>query len=256
MNIDGCNKMGKLENLNELSRDELFQLARMSEQAERYDEMISFVRAFIKKEQRELTVDERNILSVAYKNVVGNRRTSWRVLNSIEQKEAKRGNDDNKQAAATYKEKVENELRSYCREILSLIDSDLMPTASNAEGRVFYLKMKGDYYRYICEFATGDFKDENAALGLQCYEEANKVSQAELDATNPTRLGLALNFSVFYYEIMNKPENACSMAKAAFDEAIPNLDNLTDETAYKDSTLILQLLRDNLTLWNSETEDN
>ena len=70
--------------MNELSRDELFQLARMSEQAERYDEMISFVRAFIKKEQRELTVDERNILSVAYKNVVGNRRTSWRVLNSIE----------------------------------------------------------------------------------------------------------------------------------------------------------------------------
>lgn len=248
--------MGRLDNLAELSRDELFQLARMAEQAERYEEMVDYVRSFVKKESRELSVEERNILSVAYKNVVGNRRTSWRVLNSIEQKEAKRSNEENKQAAITYKEKVESELRSYCREILSLLDSDLLQTAAVAETKVFYLKMKGDYYRYICEFATGEFRDENSTNALQCYEEAYKTSQDELDSTNPTRLGLALNFSVFYYEILNKPENACTMAKTAFDEAIPNLDSLTDENAYKDSTLILQLLRDNLTLWSSEAEDN
>jgi len=76
----------------------------------------------------------------------------------------------------------------------------------------------------------------------------------QLAPTNPIRLGLALNFSVFYYEVMNSPERACNLAKQAFDDAIAELDTLTEDS-YKDSTLIMQLLRDNLTLWTSDMED-
>lgn len=72
--------------------------------------------------------------------------------------------------------------------------------------------------------------------------------------THPIRLGLALNYSVFYYEILNNPEKACSIAKTAFDGAIAELDNLREDQ-YKDSTLIMQLLRDNLTLWTSDAQD-
>lgn len=67
------------------------------------------------------------------------------------------------------------------------------------------------------------------------------------------RLGLALNFSVFYFEILNAPDRACRLAKAAFDDAIAELDTLSEES-YKDSTLIMQLLRDNLTLWTSDMQ--
>lgn len=68
-----------------------------------------------------------------------------------------------------------------------------------------------------------------------------------MPTTHPIRLGLALNFSVFHYEIRNDPERACKLAKEAFDNAIAQLDSLREDS-YKDSTLIMQLLRDNLTV--------
>ena len=247
--------MGKLENLSNLSKEELIIMARMAEQCERYEEMIEFVRHFISKISSELSEDERNILSVAFKNTVGNRRTAWRVLNSIEQKEARRGNEENKSRAAAYKEKVEAELRSYCREVLRVIDNDLIPKSSSNESKVFLVKMKGDYYRYICEFAQGQYKDESSKNAQECYKEALTIAEAELDSTHPTRIGLALNFSVFNYEILNQHADAIKIAQKAFDEGIQNLENLTDENAYKESTMILQLIRDNISLWTSETEE-
>lgn len=109
----------------------------------------------------------------------------------------------------------------------------------------------GDYHRYLAEFATGDKRSESSQKSLTAYKSATDVASVELPSTHPIRLGLALNFSVFYYEIMNEPENACHLAKTAFDDAIAELDTLSEES-YKDSTLIMQLLRDNLTLWTSD----
>merc|ERR1712100_299788 len=92
----------------------------------------------------------------------------------------------------------------------------------------------------------------NAAEKARCaYDEAQKVAEKDLAVTHPIRLGLALNFSVFQYEVLNKPEEACKMAREAFEQAIAELDNVAEDS-YKDSTLIMQLLRDNLTLWTSD----
>ncbi|CAG9331135.1 unnamed protein product [Blepharisma stoltei] len=233
-----------------LERDELIYLARLAEQSERYEEMVGYVKAFVKKTGQDLSVEERNILSVAYKNVVGARRTSWRVLNSIEQKEERRGNAAHKAAADQYRADVEAELRRHCDDVLNVIDTDLIPRAANSEARVFYAKMKGDYYRYMSEFAQGPAKNASGSKAEEAYLQAFEIAKNELPPTHPTRLGLALNFSVFYYEIKQEKEKACDMAKAAFDEAVPELDNISEES-YKDSTLILQLLRDNITLWTS-----
>ena len=85
------------------------------------------------------------------------------------------------------------------------------------------------------------------------YKEAVFESE-NLKSTHPIRLGLALNYSVFYYEILNTPEVACKFAKRAFDNAIADLDTL-EEDEYRDSATIMQLLRDNLTLWTSDIND-
>ncbi|BFZ53365.1 hypothetical protein PYCC9005_000388 [Savitreella phatthalungensis] len=113
----------------------------------------------------------------------------------------------------------------------------------------------GDYHRYLAEFATGSKRQESAEKSLEAYKAASDVSVTELPPTHPIRLGLALNFSVFYYEILNSPDRACHLAKQAFDDAIAELDTLSEES-YKDSTLIMQLLRDNLTLWTSDMQEN
>merc|ERR1712039_117085 len=123
----------------------------------------------------------------------------------------------------------------------------------SGESTVFYQKMKADYYRYIAEFTTGDQKGEASENAKLAYEEAQKVAEKDLPVTHPIRLGLALNFSVFQYEVLSNPEEACKMARTAFEDAIAELDNVSEDS-YKDSTLIMQLLRDNLTLWTSDQE--
>ncbi|PSS19573.1 14-3-3-like protein [Actinidia chinensis var. chinensis] len=240
------------------AREENVYMAKLAEQAERYEEMVEFmekVSAAVTAESDELTVEERNLLSVAYKNVIGARRASWRIVSSIEQKEESRGNGDHVAVIKGYRSKIESELSSICDGILKLLDSRLVPSSASGDSKVFYLKMKGDYHRYLAEFKTGAERKEAAESTLTAYKAAQDIANAELASTHPIRLGLALNFSVFYYEILNSPDRACNLAKQAFDEAIAELDALGEES-YKDSTLIMQLLRDNLTLWTSDMQDD
>mmetsp|Transcript_2079 Transcript_2079/g.3333 ORF Transcript_2079/g.3333 Transcript_2079/m.3333 type:complete len:257 (-) Transcript_2079:292-1062(-) len=236
-------------------RDSLVYMAKLAEQGERFDEMVEYMKKVATFEGgMELNVEERNLLSVAYKNVIGSRRATWRVFSSIEQKA------DPAQIGLIreYKDKIEKELVEICSEILGIITDDLIPrcegSENSAEGKVFYYKMQGDYHRYLAEFQAPEERKVSTQGALEAYEKASQNATESLPPTHPIRLGLALNFSVFYYEIMGSPDRACHLAKQAFDDAIAELDTLSEES-YKDSTLIMQLLRDNLTLWTSDQGD-
>ncbi|GJT06344.1 14-3-3-like protein C [Tanacetum coccineum] len=147
--------------------------AKLAEQAERYDEMVEAMKN-IAKMGVELTVEERNLLSVGYKNVIGARRASWRILSSIEQKEESRGNDQNVKKIKEYRNKVESELDTICNDIMKVIDEHLIPSSGESgESNVFYYKMKGDYYRYMA-----------GILSLA----ATKTAEAELPPTHPIRI--------------------------------------------------------------------
>merc|ERR1712032_1631870 len=232
------------------ARSKSVYFAKLAEQAERYDEMADHMEE-VGKTGAELSVEERNLLSVAYKNAVGSRRAAWRIITSVEQKEKTKGNEDNAKFAKEYCGKVEAELDKICNSILGVLDTNLVPKCSQDESKVFYLKMKADYYRYIAEFTDGDKKTKAAESARVAYTEAQTVAEKGLAVTHPIRLGLALNFSVFQYEVLQNPEEACKMARTAFEDAIAELDNVAEDS-YKDSTLIMQLLRDNLTLWTSD----
>jgi len=247
-----------MSDLNALVEDldikKLVELVRVAETAERYEDMCKFVEKLVKmksKNGEDLDVDERNLLSVAYKNVVGAKRASWRTL-------AGGFDDADEELLKKYKKIVEDELEAICNEVLDLLKEHLCKNVkgNGDETEVFYLKMCGDYYRYLSEFKTepDDKATEIKKNAEKYYKDAMDVAEANLNETHPTRLGLALNFSVCYYEILKEPEKACDLAKKSFDAAIEKLDTLND-ASYKDSTLIMQLLRDNLTLWTSSQDD-
>jgi len=228
-------------------RKDLVFMARTAETAERYEDMCRVMRELVKytdTKKVDLTVEERNLLSVAYKNVIGARRASWRTLNVDERK------DD--ALIVEYKKQVEWELQIICKDVLDLLENVLVKNnIKEDESRVFYLKMTGDYYRYLSEFVTDKGFDNKAS---KFYKDALSIAESELTPTHPIRLGLALNYSVCYYEILKDKKKACELARDAFDKAISKLDQL-DEAQYKDSTLIMQLLRDNLTLWTSDSQE-
>jgi len=225
-------------------RGSLVYLASTAEKAERYEDMCKFMSALVQwtsTNNSDLTVEERNLFSVAYKNVIGARRASWRTLNVEEHKFD--------ELIVDYKKRVEQELAHICKDVLSLLEDKLLKSSQKtSESSVFYLKMIGDYYRYLAEFAGADGHDKKAAT---YYGQAMDIAKEKLDPTDPIRLGLALNYSVCFYEILKDKKKACDLAKSAFDQAISKLDQLSEES-YKDSTLIMQLLRDNLTLWTSD----
>lgn len=153
-----------------------------------------------------------------------------------------------------YRKRIEDELANICREVLELLDNYLLKQSQHAEGNVFFWKMKGDYYRYLGEFLQQDERKQVIDKAQDSYKYAQEEAE-KLKTTHPIRLGLALNYSVFYYEIMGAPDNACKLAKTAFDNAISDLENLEEEE-YRDSATIMQLLRDNLTLWTSDLVEN
>jgi len=239
-------------------------LSQAAEGAERYEDMVQIMNVLVSRKlevKESLTPDMRNLLSVAYKNVVGAKRSSWRMLTDENIQI-----DVNSKILTNYKKQVESELDKTCQEVLGILkqladqnkakldeESDEKKKQDLSECQVFYSKMIGDYYRYLTEA----FKD-NEEYKSSCskfYGEAMDLATETLEPTHPTRLGLALNFSVCHYEILGQPDAACKLAKEAFDEAIEKLDSLND-ASYKDSTLIMQLLRDNLTIWNQADEED
>jgi len=232
------------------SRESHVYQAKIAEQAERYEEMVEAMTK-VAELGTDLTTEERNFLSVGYKNMTLPRRKSWRIIDTIASKE-----ENNKSIIAKmrldhvypYKKKIEKELTDICNELLQLLDKHLIPAATSGESKVYYHKMKADYHRYLAECASNETKKALSESTLNIYKFASQLAVAELPPTHQIRLGLALNFSVFYFEIMNSTELACLLAKQAFDDAIADLDKLSEDN-YKDSTLIMNLLRDNLTKW-------
>ncbi|XLT57029.1 hypothetical protein HN873_049633 [Arachis hypogaea] len=235
------------------SREESIFLAKAAQAAERYKDMVDFMKTLVLSitPADELTEEERNLVSSAYKNMIGPLRTGWCIVSAIENKENSSEDEKRADMARAYKLDLESKMSGVCNDILGLLESNLLPSAAASHSRVFYLKMKGDYIRYLLKFAVGDDRKRSADAAMEAYTAAQDIAVVDLPPSSPIRLGLILNFSVFCHEILNEPDKACDMAKQGIEEAIAEIKTL-EKPPNKDTTLIIQLLRDNLSGWTTE----
>ena len=285
-------------------RASLLCLARCAERSERWDDVCRFVKESIKlaplipqqspqqpqqSDSADLSDDERQLLQLAYKHVIGQQRASWKVMRQIQQAAMQQQQQQQSAAGAApsssvptgasisgsrpddgrflelsedYKQQLEKEIHLQCSELIHLLESVLLKTVHRAESKCVYLRLAGDMYRYLAELvlARTGFTAAGCAGGYdkkshECYSMAYKLAASALPPNHPVRLQCALNLSVCLYEILRERKAACDIAKAAFDGAIAKLEEL-EESRYKDATLIMQLLRDNLTLWTQQNSSS
>ena len=231
------------------TRDEYIFLSKLYEKAQRFEDMVSSINDYIELDPK-LSKEERNILSAGYKNILYDKRENWRFLTNMERKESKK-----KSKQVIYiqeiKTHIEKEIKKIIENVFNLIDKYLLPNSADTESKVFYMRLKADHYRYLCEISKEkDFLDK----AEQIYKEGYDLAMKELPHINNERIGLALNFALFYYEVKGEKKEGCKIAKKAFEESMKYLDEL-EKFKSKDVLLLIQLIKENLIFWSSELNE-
>ena len=227
-------------------REQKIFMAQALDQTNRRRDMVDLMKEVIALNP-VLTAEEQSLLSVAYKELIAVHRNGLRVLLEIAADQS--SSPQRLTMIETVRSRIIKDLEATCAELFSLINDTLLPAAQDAQARLFYEKMKGDYHRYICE-ACGNRPDA-AALAKESYEAAVAIAKQELSPARPLYLGLMLNYTVFLYEVMNQHAEAISLANSTYEEASQVLDS-NSERSYAGATEIMQLLKGNVALWDTK----
>lgn len=236
-----------------MSREEMLFMVGLCEKTERFDDMLEFIRRVASLEQ-DLSADERDMLNLACKEALSGRRRSWRALCNIEKIEEER---ENRYISLIrdYRDRVEKEISKISEEILILLDGKLISTAATSgnEAHASMLKLKSDLHRYIAEVTVGEPHTRNSEKALQGYNEAIEALKDLQCPAHPAKVSLQLNKCVVLYEIMERDNEAINLAKEVVQSCILEMANLGDEDE-KETSILLQLLKDNITLWTTDQE--
>ena len=234
---------------NKYSREELIFLSKLYTKAELYKEVINFIKEFIKLNPK-LEKEECDIISTGFKNMISEKRSSWFTLQSMERKEKKKKKNTIKEIKEI-KNHIENEIRETCKELQDLVDKELLPKNEEDEVLVFLYKLKADYFRYICEFAEGNELLDNLIKAEEFYKKAYEIADKKLPIINCNRVSVALNYAIFLYETKKDKKNGFDIAQNTFKESMKFIEDL-EKPKYRDTLLIIQLLKENIIFWNSE----
>ena len=225
------------------SRKDIVHRAKLAEHDERYDEMAAEIKT-VAEMDGDFSQEERRLFWVAYKESIEARRTFWNIIRSMVEKERARPPSRRKTMLFSSLDKVKEEIIKICGDVIQAIDKHLVAKAQTPEPQVFFQTMKGDYYRCMAEVMSGDARVICASKSAQAYRAGAEISK-ELEATHPTRLALALNFSHFHMLIMNNTDEAYVTVRLALDGAERDLHKLKEEH-HHETMFIMQLLRYNL----------
>jgi 14-3-3 protein epsilon len=229
-------------------RDVDLYMVQLLDQTDRYPDMVDLMKRVIAADP-VLNVDQRNLLSISYKNIITGRRNGLRYLSGLLERDDTKASEQRVAQVTAFQQTIIGELDQYCLELIGLLDSTLLPASADAEARVYYQKLKADYWRYISENKQGDEKANAARQAGEAYEAALEIARADIPPYTPTSLGLVLNYTVYLYEIGGKKQEAIDLAKKTHEECALTIGNNTKD-AYTEAAGILQLLNENVSVWS------
>jgi 14-3-3 protein epsilon len=231
-------------------RDVNLQLVQLLGQTDRYQDMADLMKEVINASP-VLNADQRNLLSISYKNIISVRRAGIRHLGTVLDRDDAKSSPHRLNQVRAFRSQVIAELDTFCNELIAIIDTRLLPAAAaDPEAHVFYHKLKADYWRYIAENKDGAPRHDAATAARDAYTTALVIARSILMPWTPAYLGLVLNFSVYLYEIDGKADQAIQLAALTIEESGPQLDH-NKKDALTEARTILQLLRENVVMWNT-----
>lgn len=231
-------------------RDNSIYTAQILDQTNLPEEMVANMKRVIQLNP-DLNEDERNLLSVAYKNSISQTRKNLRAIKNIIADVESQGQFPNRlNMLQEFRQQMFDELEAICKDLIELVDNALIPAANSSEARVFYEGLKANYYRYICE-SIEDMNDRQvvAEKANQSYLAAIEIAKNDIPAYKPSYLGLLLNYSVFLYEILDKKEEAIELSQKTYNESSPLIEE-NSEQSFHEANVILNVISDNLRIWN------
>ena len=226
-----------------ISRETAYYMAHILAKTDRQQDTIDLIKKVIDMDPH-LKSDEQSFLSIVYKNIVIKKREGRTNLIKI----MKEHQDPVlHQQLQTFSHEFIDELDFYCKELISIVDEKLLPNAKTPEDQVFYLKLKADYYRYMCEVHTGEAKEELAKPAEKAYKEALSIANAKISQTRPEYLGVILNYTVFLYEILEKKEEALDLAQKTYQEICTKI----NDDASAETRQTIKSMHDNIENWKA-----
>ena len=234
-----------------MSTSDLIYMVEICKEAEHYEDMKFYINRVIDSLyllNMGLDIDQRNLFSIAYKNLAGELRSSCRVLKNLEDKYE---NLQQKILQKSYRVNIENSQDRLCDEILGLLEVKLLPMAVQKDDyktSLFYWKIISDFSRYICEYSEGDKLTQTKEKQESSDKNIKKILDERFDFFDPIRLGMILSTATFNYEVNGQHKTSIKQLEEFLDIAIPKLEELSDEN-YQDATNILKIMKDNLEKW-------
>ena len=230
-------------------------MAILAQQCKRYEEMFKYMEDLFIQRGKDFSQKERELLTYGYISFIQSKRKSLHMVMAYETKEKKNEKSQFLSYIRDYRKNLESELTLSCQKIILILDSLLIKKAETNEAKIYYKKLKGDFNRYIAEYAKDELREKVLKDGLQAYQEAINLSK-DMNIMNELILGLILNFSLFYFEVINERKNAIKLAEDCIKRVNKELENF-DESDAKNQIImsLINLIKENLENWKVEEDD-
>ena len=228
-------------------RDDLIRMIQVLDATPRHDGMIEYMKKVIDLNP-VLSKTEQCLLSVCYKNFIDVSRGNLRALEAYLKDNEPNSRTKCIEYLQNRQQQIADELKNYCNDLLDLVDTKLLPVANDDESKAFYIKLKADYYRYLCEALSDQEKEEASEKADQQYKEAIELANKFLKSYSPSSLGIFLNYCVYLCETAQKKDEAIALAKETYDKNYPLLDQNSEKSS-DEARMILKLLEENINMW-------